>query len=91
MALTAACGGSLAAAMALAPEKNRYETRDRITHAWASGLLDLHTTTLGDNVPGVTVHAQARRRGFQPGRAASHNATRWTDKPASNAHGVKKV
>ncbi|WP_374627069.1 CHASE2 domain-containing protein, partial [Devosia sp.] len=25
----------------------------------ASGLLDLHTTTLGDNVPGVTVHAQA--------------------------------
>lgn len=41
LALTAACGGSLAAAMALAPEKNRYETRDRITHAWASGLLDL--------------------------------------------------
>lgn len=25
----------------------------------ASGLLDLHTTTLGDNVPGVTIHAQA--------------------------------
>ncbi len=25
----------------------------------ASGLLDLHTTTLGDNVPGVSVHAQA--------------------------------
>src|SRR5690606_11984204 len=25
----------------------------------ASGLLDLHNTTLGDNVPGVTIHAQA--------------------------------
>jgi adenylate cyclase len=25
----------------------------------ASGLLDLHTTTLGDNVPGVSIHAQA--------------------------------
>jgi adenylate cyclase len=25
----------------------------------ASGLLDLHTTTLGDNVAGVTIHAQA--------------------------------
>lgn len=25
----------------------------------ASGLLDLHSTTLGDNVPGVTIHAQA--------------------------------
>ncbi len=25
----------------------------------ASGLLDIHTTTLGDNVPGVSVHAQA--------------------------------
>ncbi|MBN9316670.1 MAG: adenylate/guanylate cyclase domain-containing protein [Devosia sp.] len=25
----------------------------------ASGLLDLHNTVLGDNVPGVTVHAQA--------------------------------
>lgn len=25
----------------------------------ASGLLDIHTTTLGDNVPGVSIHAQA--------------------------------
>ncbi|MDR3473640.1 MAG: adenylate/guanylate cyclase domain-containing protein [Devosia sp.] len=25
----------------------------------ASGLLDLHTTTLGDKVPGVSIHAQA--------------------------------
>jgi adenylate cyclase len=25
----------------------------------ASGLLDLHTTPLGDNVPGVSIHAQA--------------------------------
>jgi len=25
----------------------------------ASGLLDLHTTALGDNVPGVSIHAQA--------------------------------
>ncbi|MDC9822326.1 adenylate/guanylate cyclase domain-containing protein [Devosia sp. ZB163] len=25
----------------------------------ASGLLDLHNTVLGDNVPGVTIHAQA--------------------------------
>ena len=25
----------------------------------ASGLLDLHTTSLGDNVPGVSIHAQA--------------------------------
>jgi adenylate cyclase len=25
----------------------------------ASGLLDLHTTTLGSNVPGVSIHAQA--------------------------------
>ena len=25
----------------------------------ASGLLDLHATTLGDNVPGVSIHAQA--------------------------------
>ncbi|MGV3651092.1 MAG: adenylate/guanylate cyclase domain-containing protein, partial [Devosia sp.] len=25
----------------------------------ASGLLDLHSTTLGDNVPGVSIHAQA--------------------------------
>ena len=46
LALTAASGGSLAAAMALAPEKKRYETRDRITHAWASGLLDLFGVTL---------------------------------------------
>ncbi|HEY0920796.1 CHASE2 domain-containing protein [Devosia sp.] len=27
--------------------------------ASASGLLDIHTTTLGDNVPGVSIHAQA--------------------------------
>src|SRR5690606_17212761 len=25
----------------------------------ASGLLDIHGTTLGDNVPGVSIHAQA--------------------------------
>lgn len=25
----------------------------------ASGLLDMHSTTLGDNVPGVSIHAQA--------------------------------
>jgi adenylate cyclase len=27
--------------------------------ASASGLLDIHATTLGDNVPGVSIHAQA--------------------------------
>ena len=41
------------------------ELRDRIAGhivlvgTSASGLLDLHNTTLGDNVPGVTIHAQA--------------------------------
>ena len=28
----------------------------------ASGLLDLHTTTLGDNVPGVSIHAEVLRQ-----------------------------
>jgi adenylate cyclase len=54
---------SISASQLLGPQ---YRTlRDRIAGhivlvgTSASGLLDLHTTTLGDNLPGVAIHAQA--------------------------------
>lgn len=39
--------------------RDRIEGQIVLIGTSASGLLDLHTTTLGDNVPGVTIHAQA--------------------------------
>ena len=39
--------------------RDRLEGHIVLVGTSASGLLDLHTTTLGDNVPGVSIHAQA--------------------------------
>ena len=39
--------------------RSRIEGQIILIGTSASGLLDIHATTLGDNVPGVSIHAQA--------------------------------
>ena len=39
--------------------RDRVEGQIVLIGTSASGLLDIHSTTLGDNVPGVSIHAQA--------------------------------
>jgi len=54
---------SLSARDLLGPQyralRDRIEGHIVLVGTSASGLLDLHATTLGNNVPGVTIHAQA--------------------------------
>ena len=54
---------SISARQLLGPQyralRDRIEGHIVLVGTSASGLLDLHTTTLGDNVAGVTIHAQA--------------------------------